>query len=152
MEKKEKEEKKKKSKSKIRRILRSLLFDPIRGVPEISEEARPYVLTPRAELKTEGDVLLSKRARISVESKKKKNKVCKKLIVILDRDQRVLLKTNPSLKPLDIGGTFRYVKCNPPQIYCSKCSKANGLDEVKCQFCDEPINEEEVVPLVGKPP
>lgn len=76
----------------------------------------------------------------------KKNGVCKKIIPCFTHEQKLLMRGIPGISFAQLGKVkFRYVRCTPPQQYCPKCSRANGLDETKCQFCSEVLVEIELM-------
>jgi hypothetical protein len=78
-------------------------------------------------------------------SKKKytrKNGECKKLIPFFTNEQKSMLKNNPRKSFEELGRvSFRYVKCNPPQLHCPHCEKINTIDETNCQFCNGLLEE-----------
>jgi hypothetical protein len=99
---------------RLRRILHSLIYDPLNPDKPISEEAKEYVVTP---------------------ARKKKDGRVKKLIPIITPLQKLQLASGANFR--DLGISFRYVSYNPPRQQCPRCKKLNNLDENSCQFCSE---------------
>jgi hypothetical protein len=102
------------------------------------------------------------QAKRSTQVNKKKKKKSKNIIIdnvtyhqsedepvkvralLLTSHQKRMLKNNPSLTPIDVGGKWRFIKLNNFAI-CKECNTKLSIDKQFCTVCQNPMTT--IIPL-----